>query len=1036
MGAAAFATLVLYALAGYWLAPYLLQSRLWPWLSQESGGRFAARDASFDPFSMRLRIEGFSLATPQGEPLLTIGESEAELSVRASLQKRAPVVRLKFAGLEAKLRRDKDGSGNFDFLVPPPKPDDSSSAPVSFALAEASLDDGVLDIEDRRLGGGLKTRYTGLTLRLQNLDSAADTPAHIVLQWQEGAQAKFALQSELRLKPLSLDSRIEADNLALAPYAAWLAPKGEYAVGDGLLSFKFRFRHADGDSESAISEAEAAIRDFRISRGGAPLLALAAAAIEGIAWSRSQPEIKLGDIALSGLNFALPQEKGQKPRSLSVEQANFRDMSFRPEAAYAKLESLTVQRIALNAATPIDDGNGKPRVTRIESVRLQNLEADAKRRALSVGAIVADKGAASVWRTPQGGLGLPLLSDAPVEHAEADKTEPWKIRIALLELNEFDLATRDLSIDPPLALRLSPMNLKIVDFANDADKAFHLGFNCGIGPKGRIALESDIDLRQASADVKVYVDDLLLSPFQPYANAFTRIDVVKGVLNFNADIDYGKSRPGALRMAGDFAVADFASEDKREGKAFVDWKYLRMNGLIFENAPRRLSIREVNLREPYARALVGEEGRFSIAENLTPPVVSARPQTAERQEPPLPVVIGAFHVYNGRADFADLTLKPSHFAADIRDLSGDIRGLSSQENAKADVNLHGKIGDASPVSITGQINPFKLKAYTDIAMQFRNVNLTTLSPYSSKFAGYRIEKGKLSMDLRYRLENGALNAENKFTFDHLVLGERVESPTATNLPVSLAVALLKDADGKIDLSLPIGGDLTNPSVSVRSLLAGAATELIAKLVSSPFTILGNLGNLVGSEEKLDSVRFEPGAAALAEDEKRKLALIAKALQERPSLSLEIKGAASQVQDPPALAERELLRQLKSAKLMETRWAGDRKAEAVELAAGDEDYRRLFTQFYRSRLPGSPELQDLKSGASLAGESFEAAKRRLLKDWPIDELELRALAQARSQNIRQYLVQEGLSDQRIYLLDVKFTPQEEKEIRALLSLSGS
>jgi hypothetical protein len=1037
-GAAAVAAVVFYAATGFYLAPYLLQTRVWPGLSKALGGRFAAVETSFDPFSLRLKIKGFSLTTPNGEPLLAIGESEAEMAAGESLRRHLPVVRLRFAGLEANLKRNESGQNNFDFLAPTPRAKERPGSTVPLVLASIDIENGAIAVDDRFLGEGLKTRFSGLTLRLENLDLGADAPARFWLETREGEQAKLALQGELHLNPWSADSRLSVENLALAPYAAWLGPKGEYRVSDGQLSLNLRYRHASGGKrpESGITEAAAKIRRFQLSRGDAPVIAVASANAEGISLLDARPEMRLREFALQGLEFAASQGKEKKSAALSIEAAKLQDLSFQFDASQLKLKSFVLERAALMAPTSLTNEDGKPRATRVERLRLEDLDANVQRRAARIGAVIADKGALSVWRTQEGGLGLPFIS-APASHSEAAESAPWKIGVALLELNDFDLAARDFAIDPPLALRLAPMNLKVVDYASDSDQAFHLGFNCGIGPQGRIALESDIDVKQASADVKIYVDDLLLSPFQPYLDEMTRIDIVKGVLNFNADIDYGQSRPGALRVAGDFAVADFASEDKREGRAFVDWQYLRMNGLIFENAPRRLSIREVNLREPYARAIVGDEGRFNIAENLTPPSAQAPSREAAPNEPVLPVVIGAFHVYGGRADFADLTLKPSHFAADIRDLSGDIRGLSSQENAKADVSLHGKIGGNSPVSITGQINPFKLKAYTDIAMQFRNVNLTTLSPYSSKFAGYRIEKGKLSMDLRYQLDEGALNAENKFTFDHLVLGERVESPTATGLPVSLAVALLKDADGKIDLSLPISGDLGNPNVSVRSLLAGAATELIAKLVSSPFTILGNLAGLVGSEEKLDSVRFAPGAASLEEDEKRKLALIAKALGEKPSLSLEIKGTANQDQDPPALAERELLRQIKNAKLMEARWAGEGKTEAPELTTGDEDYRRLFTQFYRARLPDSPELRELKSGASLAGERFEGAKRRLLKDWPVSELDLRALAQARSQSIRQYLVNEaGLPDQRIYLLDVKFTRQEEREIRALLSLSGS
>ena len=399
------------------------------------------------------------------------------------------------------------------------------------------------------------------------------------------------------------------------------------------------------------------------------------------------------------------------------------------------------------------------------------------------------------------------------------------------------------------------------------------------------------------------------------------------------------------------------------------------------------------------------------------------------------VVIGAVNFNQGNVDFADLTIKPTPFSAKIHDLNGNIRSLSSRQDAKSDVLLDGKLNEGSAVKIFGKINPFSLQAFTDVTLDFNGVNLTSLSPYSAKFAGYRIEKGKVSMVLRYKLDNGQLTADNNFVLDQLVLGERVESPDATTLPVRLAVSLLKDADGKIDLSLPISGDLSNPDISIWSLLAGATKELINKLVASPLTILGSLAG--GGSEDLESVKFAPGDATLSTLEKEKLVIVAKALKIRPALNLDIRGAADAALDRPVLAAMDLTRQLNNAKFIELGRKKGLKAEWDGITLSEEDHNRLLTNLYRWKNPDAQELQGLKSGAYLSGGPLETAKRKLLEQWSVSDMDLRGLAQARGESIRNYLVRnQGLGDQRIYLLDVKLSQSRTSEIKALLSLSGS
>jgi hypothetical protein len=96
--------------------------------------------------------------------------------------------------------------------------------------------------------------------------------------------------------------------------------------------------------------------------------------------------------------------------------------------------------------------------------------------------------------------------------------------------------------------------------------------------------------------------------------------------------------------------------------------------------------------------------------------------------------------------------------------------------------------------------------------------MKTTSPYAMKFAGYKIAEGTMSLDLRYKVQNSQLEGNNQVVIDKLTLGERVDSPDALKLPIELAIAILKDSNGRIDLGLPVSGSLDDPQFSWGALI--------------------------------------------------------------------------------------------------------------------------------------------------------------------------------------------------------------------------
>jgi hypothetical protein len=265
------------------------------------------------------------------------------------------------------------------------------------------------------------------------------------------------------------------------------------------------------------------------------------------------------------------------------------------------------------------------------------------------------------------------------------------------------------------------------------------------------------------------------------------------------------------------------------------------------------------------------------------------------------IAIDAINIQDGSANYADLWIQP-HFAVGIQTLNGSILGLSSNPRSRAKVELKGKVDRYAPVHIWGETNPLAATTYSDIKMNFKGVELTSVTPYSGRFAGYKIEKGKLSVDIDYKVENRQLTAAHKFVIDQLELGDRVESPDAIKLPIKIAVALLKDRNGVIDVDLPVTGSLDDPQFKIGPLIWKAVVNLLVKVATAPFAMLGRL---FGGGEQMNYIDFKPGSAVLEPSERDKLGALVKALKEKEKLELDVPLTFSPELDGPGLATAQL-----------------------------------------------------------------------------------------------------------------------------------
>ncbi|MGU9819252.1 DUF748 domain-containing protein [Pseudomonas sp. LF135] len=622
----------------------------------------------------------------------------------------------------------------------------------------------------------------------------------------------------------------------------------------------------------------------------------------------------------------------------------------------------------------------------------------------------------------------PATADSPKAEPAAP-SKPWQVLLKDVQLRNYQVHLADRQAKPAVALELGPLNVDVQNFDSLNQSPFTLKVDSGLGKQGKIQATGEVNLNPVSAKLKVNTQDIDLRVAQSYISPFIRLELRSGMLGSNLDVNLKSTEPLALQVTGRAQVDQLHTLDTLKTRDFLKWQRLALEGVNYQHGDS-LSIDKVNLLQPYARFMINDDRTTNIDDLLIPQPADSGAKSAAKpaasKDKPLGIHIGQIAINDGSANFADFSLTPN-FATAIQQLNGQIGTIDSRQAKPASVDIKGKVDRYAPVTIKGSVNPFDPMAALDIATSFKRVELTTLTPYSGKFAGFRIRKGRLNLDLHYVITKGQLKAENKVVVEQLQLGEKVDSADAVDLPIRLAIALLKDSDGKISIELPVTGDLNNPQFSVMPIVWQTLRNLVVRAATAPFKFIGGLVTGGGSED-LGNVSFAPGSSELNKDAQGALDTLAKALKERPTLRLEIEGTAAASSDGPLLAAERLEReyQYNYYKILQRR--GDKvPAQASLLVVPEKEKAPLLEGIYRTRLKQQPpaEWKDLSSD-----ERTAKLRDGLIKFWGASDVLLRQLGQDRASAIKDYLVDKGqLEDDRVYFIDANLG-QAEKDGRVV------
>ena len=762
----------------------------------------------------------------------------------------------------------------------------------------------------------------------------------------------------------------------------------------------------------------------------------------------------------SGAHFA-----GRADANIPGESAkgNFELKAFRLDKLYpyyASALNLDVRRgtVDMTANFDVAAGKGSPQVKlsdgnatlrdiemaltgdrdplwRIARAALAGIAFDLRQRTIAIDRAEVPEATIRVVREADGSVEF----DRIVKHATADRKpdaaagaeQGWSYAIHKLTFDRAIAAFEDRAPKPPVKLRIEA-KVNASDFGNARGSKGTIDVAARVPPAGRVRFAGALATHPVALDWRIDATGVNLVPLRPYYEARTNVIVTSGAAAAKGRLVYTSGAHAAARAsyAGDITISDFASLDRPTSQELLRWKTLTLTGVDAGMAPQKFAIGAVALDQYYARIIVNPDATLNLQQLLAPEsattgapatatttgrtVVTSASATRELPEPAtdreLPVSIGRINVNGGEVQFSDFFIKPN-YSAHLTNVSGTVSGLSATQAGQ--VELNARVENTAPVEVRGSVNPFARQLALDLTAKATDIDLPPLTPYSGKYAGYGIQKGKLSFEVHYAIDQRKLAATNKLTLDQLTFGERIESPTATKLPVLLAVALLKDRNGVINLDLPIQGTLDDPQFSVWRIVVQIIGNLITKIVTAPFAVLGALAG--GGGEQLSYVEFAAGRADISEASESKLRSLAKALADRPALKLDAVGRAIPDVDRDGLKRATLDRAVRAQKQKALAAEGD-SVESVKVEA--DEYPRYLKAVYKdTKLPDKPRNM-LGFDKDIPPEEMEAL---LLASYTADETALRDLANRRAQSVKDWLVgQGGVSSERVFVVAPKLT----------------
>ncbi len=1025
--------LAAYTLGGFFVAPLVVKSQLEKRATAAMGRTVTVGQVRVNPFAISLTLENLNVRLKDGDgSFLSWRRLYVNADPLTSLFGAWKVSAVELDDFQVTAVLRKDGTFNFADIIEQLNAPAAAGAPAAPAAAPAKtpavevgrlvVQQAKLNFVDESRSRPFATTLGPVSFNLTGFHTTAERGAPYRFEAVTESGERLAWSGTLSAAPLSSAGELKLENIRLPKYAPYYADLAQADLTSGRLTVGGRYE----------AKFDGANRVLKLSDGSLQLL-----------------ELKLVERASQQPVLDLP--------SLEVAGVNADALALKAEVAAVTLSG------------------GRVQVRR---------EADGTINWLNLLAPPV--------------VGPTAAAPAPVGAAPAAATPVPDFLVGEVAIKDFAVDVHDLSVARPAQLGLSgiEVSLKRVTLAEGAEMPLSLALNWA--PAGTVKVTGTVAIKpELKATLQTDVAGLALLPLSSYVEQAVNARLTQGTVSTSGAVQLSLAgETPAVTFEGSVALDKFGLVDATHNEELAGFGSLTLNGLKAATAPQlTVSLAEVNLAAPYARVFVAKDGTLNLATLAktaapaapaasaeTPAAVPAPAPAPASAQPvvasePLPKIeIAKVVIADGDFSFADRSLEPNVRMA-VTQFGGTIVGLSSENLARADVDLKASVNGAGPIAITGKLDPLGVKKFVDLKVDFRNVDLVPLSPYSGKFAGFELARGQLNLDVKAKLDDKQLDAANIITLNQFTFGAPVESPDATKLPVRLGVALLKDMDGKIVIDVPMTGSIDDPSLRIGKVVLRVIVNLLTKAAVSPFALLGSMFG--GGGDELAFQEFAPGGSELLPTEASKLDTMVKALTNRPGLSLSIEGGFDAPADTHALKGRKFAALVRS-RVWEERRASDPNIpapEQLEISAEasaamvkklfDEKFppgtelgsppppaptpvaapapvkkslfRRVVDALTPSSAPNTPPAatgptEAAPTEAVATGPSTEEMTARLAETMEVTDNDLRALAEARAQRVRDYFLGSGgIAADRLFLATGNPAAKESKGPRAFLSL---
>lgn len=1035
------------------IAPGIVQSQASKWAAG-IGRQLSLGEVAINPWKMAVEIHQLQLAEGKGEPLFTADRVYVNFDPAALLLGRWQLSEFAVDAPKLWVKRDGQGQWNWARFISdasgPAQPKKQDSAAPKFLLQALAIRNGQIMVNDQLAGGNEQFKVSPLNLQLTDISTLPEAGGYR-LHAALGDGTQLDWKGSLQLQPLQSTGEASIRGFTLASVWDYIKPQFNIAKPQGELSaqasyhFDLSGKHAqlqispfNAQLKGLLMQAPSSQHHFslptlNVSGGSFDLqgsrLAIKQVALEGGSLDAMRMQNGVIDwmLALPQKSAAAPAATAHKeaasPWSIAVEDIKLANWQYRlTDAGFATPLQLSASLPLLHARFALDPKQGfsvDQLAAELADIKLGNREREQQitlaKATLQASRIVQhglliEPGAldlqglrVAVERNKQGQLNLAQLfargkANPPASQpASADgKSQPgWQLHYPTVKLTDGQLGWTDQTLPRPVNATLRELSATL-----QAGAAGQLALElAGQLESGQLKAALQLDPATAALKGKVNAQALPLAPFAPYGLSGTPLRMNGGQLNAQLDVE---SASQGWKVAGTAGISSLAIMEPGEKLPLLGWRNLRVNGIRAQSTkalPLSVAVQDVQLEELSARLILDAQRqlnwqRIFAAKAAAEPkaVVAAKPSAASSIPP---VEIRSIHLNRSKVQFADQSMKPN-FATQMHHLRGSIQGLSTRPGRTGTITLDGDVDQYGDVRVRGALAPLAVTDNTDITLSFRNIPLNNLNPYSTNFAGWRINDGRLTVDLHYLLDHRQMKGQNRVVINTIQLGDEVPDYKGTRLPLRLAVALLEDSDGRIDLDLPVAGSLDDPQFSYGQIVWKALVNVLTKVVTAPFRALGAL---MGGEG-FDNVFFIPGEANVAPPEREKLEKVATVMAKRPKMQLQIAGSFA-----PEVDSKELARARIDSAILQTAGRSLLPGEPLPVPdLADPAMLDAIKTVYAKRL-GRLKLMGhtLNPGGPAGSALAKLLRSELIAAEKVDDAALQALARQRAENARKVMM---------------------------------